>query len=177
MVNLGMEKKPTRAVFLDRDGVILPDKGHLLTVDAMTVTRRVATCLKELREAGYLLIVVTNQSAIGYGWLTFGTLNAIHAKMQKELQRGGAYIDAIYTCPHTAQDGCLCRKPKPGLFKQAIVEYNIDASRSWMIGDRHSDIAAGHNIGAWSLLVQSPDDLDKVVKSILAISDILAAKI
>ena len=161
--NRGMNK----AVFLDRDGVIMPDNGHVLAVEQVNVPEEVGGLLKRLSEAGYLLLIVTNQSAIGHGWLTFDTLDAIHREMKAELNKVGAHIDSIYTCPHTSNDDCRCRKPRTGLLDMAISQHWVDPSLSWLIGDRQTDIVAGAWVGVRGIHIDSPDMLAQAVDTIL----------
>ena len=156
-----------KAVFLDRDGVIMPDNGHVLTIEQVLVPEEVGSLLKRLSDAGYLLLIVTNQSAIGHGWLSFDTLDAIHGEMKAKLKEVGAHIDSIYTCPHTSKDDCICRKPRTGLLDMAIAQHWIDPSLSWLIGDRQTDIVAGAWTGVQGILIDSPAMLSEAVDKIL----------
>jgi histidinol-phosphate phosphatase family protein len=156
-----------KAVFLDRDGVIMPDNGHVLTVHGVEVPEEVGVSLKRLSDAGYLLLIITNQSAIGHGWLSFDTLDTIHREMKTKLNEVGAHIDSIYTCPHSANDDCRCRKPRSGLLEMAIAQHWIDPSLSWIIGDRKTDIVAGAWVGVRGILIDSPPMLSKAVDTIL----------
>jgi D-glycero-D-manno-heptose 1,7-bisphosphate phosphatase len=147
-----------RAVFLDRDGTINKYVGFLRTLDDFELIPGIAERIKELNQSGYLVIVVTNQPVIARGEVSWDDLFQIHDKMETLLGEKGAYLDAIFICPHHPDKGfpgerieykidCECRKPKPGLLLQAAQEYNIDIENSYMVGDSESDkqasLAAG----------------------------------
>ena len=143
-----------KAVFLDRDGTINKYVGFLRNINEFELINGVAEAIKKINASGYLAIVVTNQPVIARGEVTFQELEEIHNKMETELGLQGAYLDAIYYCPHHPHKGyegevpelkieCDCRKPKPGMLLKAATDYNIDLSQSYMIGDGENDIKAG----------------------------------
>lgn len=147
-----------KAVFLDRDGVINKYVGFLRDIDEFELIEGVTEAIKKINESGYLAIVVTNQPVIARGEVTYDELQEIHNKMETHLGKEGAYLDAIYYCPHHPHKGyegeipelkfdCECRKPKPGMLLKAAEDFNVDLSQSWMIGDSESDIAAGKGAG------------------------------
>ena len=147
-----------KAVFLDRDGTINEYVGFLKNADELQLLPGAAEALRHINESGYLAIVVTNQPVIARGEATMADLHKIHNKMETLLGREGAYIDDLYYCPHHPDKGfdgeipelkfeCSCRKPKPGMLFEAAEKYNIDLSRSWMIGDGRTDIEAGRAAG------------------------------
>lgn len=153
--NLSQKQK---AIFLDRDGVINKHIGFLRRVDEFELIHGVTEAVKVINKSGYLAIVVTNQPVIARGECTWEELQQIHDKMETLLGKEGAFVDAIYVCPHHKDKGfegerpeykfdCDCRKPKPGLFLQAAQDFNIDLLQSYMIGDNLSDIEAGKNAG------------------------------
>lgn len=111
--------------------------------------------LRAFREAGYLIVVVTNQSGIGRGYFNIETLDRVNDRLRDELRRGGADYDALYYCPHVPADGCECRKPKPGLILRAASELGIDLKSSYSIGDRDLDIQAGKAAGTRTVLVST----------------------
>ena len=111
--------------------------------------------LRLLQEAGFGLIVITNQSGIGRGLLTLDTLAAIHTEIQTGLERHGVRLSAIYFCPHTPADGCDCRKPKPLMAQRAAADFGFDLRESVMIGDKPADIEFGKNCGAGTILVRT----------------------
>lgn len=155
-----------RAVFLDRDGTINKYVGFLRNIDEFELLDGVAEAIKKINASGYLAIVVTNQPVIARGEVSFEELQEIHNKMETLLGEQGAYVDAIYFCPHHPHKGyagerpelkidCDCRKPKPGMLMQAAKDFNIDLINSWMIGDGENDILAGKNAGCHTALIQS----------------------
>ena len=116
---------------------------------------RCPQAIKLFNENGFKTIVITNQSGIARGYLTEEMLVQIHCKMEKELARYGAFIDAIYHCPHHPEEGCYCRKPSPELLLRAAQDFDIDLSLSYMIGDMESDIEAGKNAGCKTAFVRT----------------------
>lgn len=147
-------KNKQKAVFLDRDGTINKYVGFLMKPEEFELLPGVAEAIKLINSSGYLAIVVTNQPVIARGDVTWAGMEEIHNKMETELGKNGAYVDAIYFCPHHPHKGfegeveelkidCDCRKPKPGMLLKAAEDYNIDLSQSYMIGDTDSDVEAG----------------------------------
>ena len=141
------------AVFLDRDGTLIEQVHHLNRVDQVSLLPDAWDALRRLREGGYRLMVVTNQSVIGRGMLTEAGLEEIHSEMRRQLAEYQVAIDAIYHCPvaPSLSDQRVVehpdRKPGPGMLLRAAREHGIDLSRSWMIGDMISDLLAGRNAG------------------------------
>jgi D,D-heptose 1,7-bisphosphate phosphatase len=151
-------KNKQKAIFLDRDGTINMMKGFLTKAEDFELIEGVTDAIKMINKSGFLAIVVSNQPVIARGECTFEELENIHNKMETELGKAGAFVDAIYYCPHHPDKGfngerieykgeCQCRKPKPGLLLQAAKEWNIDLSQSYMIGDSERDAEAGKNAG------------------------------
>ena len=149
-------KNKQKAIFLDRDGTINKMVGFVTKPEQFELIEGAAEAIKAINKSGYLAIVVTNQPVIARGDCTFEELQTIHDKMETELGKVGAFVDAIYVCPHHTDKGfegerpeykcnCDCRKPKPGLLLQASKDFNIDLSESYMIGDSHRDVEAGEN--------------------------------
>jgi D-glycero-D-manno-heptose 1,7-bisphosphate phosphatase len=148
------DRAPRAAIFVDRDGVVLEMVDYLNRVDQVTLAPGVADGIRAINEAGVPLVVVTNQSAIARGMLTENGLGEIHAHMKDLLATAGARVDAIYYCPHHPNGGdnayrrdCDCRKPKPGMLRQAAEDLGLDLGRSVMVGDHATDIEAGRNAG------------------------------
>jgi len=154
---------PQAAVFMDRDNTLIEDPGYLSDPDAIHLLPGVELALKSLKQAGYALIVVTNQSGVARGLLTEEALKAIHAELGRQLGEKGASVDAIYYCPYHpegtvegyAVDSAL-RKPKPGMLLQAAKEHLIDLASSWMIGDSARDIEAGQRAGCRTIRLLVP---------------------
>lgn len=157
-------KNRQKAIFLDRDGTINRYVGFLTNIDDFELIEGTAEAIKKINALGYLAIVVTNQPVIARGELSFEGLEEIHNKMETLLGEKGAYLDAIYYCPHHPHKGyqgecpelkidCQCRKPKPGMLLKAANEFNIDLSQSWMVGDSENDIRAGQSAGCNTALI------------------------
>jgi len=155
---------PKMAIFIDRDGTINKEVGHLSKLDQFELIDGAGEAIRKINKAGILSIVVTNQPVVARGELTESDLQVIHNKMDTLLGREGAYIDRLWYCPHHPDTGfegeikelkfdCDCRKPKIGLFNQAKNLLNIVLEKSWMIGDSARDIQAAKNAGMKSVLV------------------------
>ncbi|WP_075602321.1 D-glycero-alpha-D-manno-heptose-1,7-bisphosphate 7-phosphatase [Saccharicrinis aurantiacus] len=139
-----------KAVFIDRDGVVNSDEGHyyIYKIEDFVLNPDLPSALALLKEAGFMLVLITNQGGVAKGIYTVDDVNAIHQKMQGILQAYNANFDAIYCCPHHNEvSNCECRKPKPGMLLQAAEEYDIDLSESFLIGDSLRDIQAGEAAG------------------------------
>jgi D-sedoheptulose 7-phosphate isomerase len=150
----GNQDKPV--VVVDRDGVInrnLPE--GVTTWDAFEFLPGALSALALLREAGHQVVVVTNQANIGRGILTRAQLDEIHRRMEVEITAAGGVIDAVYVCEHLPEDGCLCRKPAPGLLRKAAQEMGFSLDQTYVIGDHRSDVAAARAAGAYAVLVLS----------------------
>lgn len=153
---------PARAVFLDRDKTLIDDPGYLDHPDGVRLLPGVAEGLRRLKEAGYRLVVVTNQSAIARGKVTVDRLETIHAELRRQLTAAGVELDAIYYCPYHP-DGTVPpynrehveRKPAPGMLLRAAREMDLNLSKCWMVGDRLRDIQAGRRAGCKTVLVRS----------------------
>lgn len=130
------------AIFIDRDGTLIEEVNFLSRVEDLRVFEFSVSAIRALKDAGYLVIVVTNQSGIGRGIYTETDMHKIHDQMQTEL--GGA-IDAFYFCPHLPDEGCICRKPGLGMIEAAQADFEINIERSWMVGDKKIDIETGWN--------------------------------
>ena len=176
--------RPQKAVFLDRDGVINKYVGFLRNIDDFELEEDAAQAIRRINDSGYLAIVVTNQPVIARGEVSEEELREIHNKMETLLGEQGAYIDAVYYCPHHPDRGfegerkelkidCECRKPKPGMLLKAAEDYHIDLSASWMVGDSSSDMRAGKAAGCRTIFVGSEEneccaaDLQEAVDLIL----------
>lgn len=160
-----------KAIFLDRDGTINKSVGHLDDINKFELLPNVSEAIKLINQSGYLAIVITNQPVIARGSLSFKGLDEIHKKMETLLGNEGAYLDAIYFCPHHPDKGfigeraelkldCNCRKPKIGMLLKAKERFNIDLSSSWFIGDGFRDIECGKNGGCKTILL-GKEDLEK----------------
>lgn len=174
-------KNKQKAIFLDRDGTLNKTSGFLTSAEQFELIDGVADAVKQINKSGYLTIVVTNQPVIARGECSFEDLQLIHDKMETDLGKSGAFVDAIYVCPHHTDKGfagerpeykcqCNCRKPKPGLLLQAAKDFNIDLSQSYMIGDSSRDVEAGNNAGvkqSFKVEENQPGALKAVLDQIL----------
>jgi D-glycero-D-manno-heptose 1,7-bisphosphate phosphatase len=150
-----------KAIFLDRDGTINVDVAYLHEIDKLKFIDGVPNALAQLKKAGYLLIVISNQSGIGRGYFEREDVENLHEYMNVLLERENAGIDAFYYCPHVESDNCDCRKPNIMLYRKAIAEWNIDVVQSYMVGDKESDILAARNVGCGYGLVLSGHDISE----------------
>lgn len=142
-----------RFVVLDRDGTVIVERHYLSAPDQVELIPGAGSGLRQLREAGLGLVLITNQSALGRGFFDESCLDAIHERMRELLRAEGVYLDGIYVCPHKPEDNCLCRKPKTGLLDLAARELGFDRQASFVIGDKPCDIELGQRAGATTLLV------------------------
>ena len=143
------------AVFLDRDGTICEEMGYVNHVDRLRIFSHAAGAIGRLNQAAIPVIVVTNQSGIARNIFPESVVHQVHARMTSELAQGGAVLEAIYFCPHKAEDDCECRKPNPGLLYRAAREHAIDLAASWVVGDRYADLEMAHAAGARGILVMT----------------------
>lgn len=136
-----------KAVFLDRDGVINVDTDYVHTIEAFQFIPGVFQAVRHYKKRGYLVFVITNQSGIGRGKYTEKQYQILTRWMIGRFKEEGAAITDVYHCPHKPDEGCACRKPKPGMLHQARDEHGADLSESWLIGDKESDLGAAINAG------------------------------
>lgn len=155
---------PQRAIFLDRDGTINREVGIINDIERFELLPGVCDAIRRINRSGYLAIVITNQSVIARGDLSYEGLEEIHHKMETLLGEEGAYLDGLYYCPHHPHSGyegerkelkidCECRKPKPGMLYAAAERFHIALENSWMIGDGERDIIAGKAAGCKTVLL------------------------
>ncbi len=153
--------KKNKAVFLDRDGVVLKEVGYLDDFKKISFYKGNIEAIKLLRKYGFKLIVVSNQSGVARGYFTEDFVKKTHRLIQKKLKKHKTKIDAFYYCPHHIKDvkvkryykDCFCRKPKPGMVLKAKKRFNIDLSKSYLIGDKLTDIELGKNTGLKTFLL------------------------
>lgn len=144
-----------RFVLLDRDGTINVEREYLADPAQVELLPGAARGLRAWRELGFGLIVVTNQSGIGRGYFDTDRLNAVHDRLLQLLLQEDVTLDAIYVCPHAPENGCDCRKPRPGLVERAARDFKFLPSECVVIGDKASDIELGRAIGATTVLVRT----------------------
>lgn len=159
-----------RAVFIDRDDTIAKDVPYCSDPELFNVYNNVPGAIRRLNDAGYLVIVITNQSGIGRGYFDEGTLGRIHAKMLAQVSDGGGRIDDIFYCPHTPDDHCGCRKPEVGMGLEAIAKHRIDPAKSFMIGDSERDMEFARRLGCTGIRVSDnftfADAVDELLRSV-----------
>lgn len=145
-----------RAVFLDRDGVLIRQvEGYLTRAEEMELLPGAAEAVARLRAAGFKAIVVTNQAGVAKGHLSEAELEGLHQELRRRLRALGTDLDAIYHCPHAPEETCSCRKPAPGLLFKAARELALDLARSYMVGDATTDVEAAHRAGCFAILVKT----------------------
>ena len=167
-----------KAIFLDRDGTVNRYVGFLRNIEDLELLENAAEAIKTINASDYLAIIVTNQPVIARGEVTFDQLDEIHKKLETLLGEKGAFLNAIYFCPHHPDSGfegeikelkidCNCRKPKPGMLLKAAEDYNIDLHQSYMIGDSENDVKAGLAAGCQSIQIERNGDLLEAVRKVL----------
>lgn len=171
-----------KTVFLDRDGTINIEKNYLYKPEEFEFIKGVPEAIHKLNEAGYLVIVVTNQSGIARGYYSEEDLNILHEHINQELEKKNAHIDKYYYCPHHPTEGigkyrmtCKCRKPGVGLYEDAMRDFDIDVKHSWIAGDRLRDLNAADYFGMQKALVLTGYGLgeQKIAKDVDCYTDLL----
>jgi D-glycero-D-manno-heptose 1,7-bisphosphate phosphatase len=149
------EESPRRYVLIDRDGTIIEECHYLSDPGQVRLIPGSAEAMRTLGEQGLGLAVVTNQSGVGRGYFDLDRLEQINQRMCDLLGSEGVHLDGIYFCPHTPDDHCGCRKPRPGMIEQAAKELGFKPAQCMVVGDRETDIELGRNVGATTFLVQT----------------------
>jgi histidinol-phosphate phosphatase family protein len=148
-----MSSSERRAVFLDRDGTLMVDTSYPKDPDEVRLLPHAVAALHRLQQAQFHLVVVSNQSGVGRGLITPSQALAVHDRFINRFAEQGIHLKGVYYCPHAPEAGCECRKPAPGMILQAAHELNLDLARSFMVGDKPSDVEAGLRAGCRSLLL------------------------
>jgi D-glycero-D-manno-heptose 1,7-bisphosphate phosphatase len=173
-----------KTILLDRDGTINVDTGTVYAIDDWAFADGAVEALGILQRAGYALAVVTNQAAVADGRSSEEKVGAVHGHMLRELERVGVRVDAVAYCPHRADAGCACRKPRSGMLDSIEEQLGaIDRQGSWMVGDKESDIGFGRTVGVQTSLIRSrywdSDNLtvkpDQIVDSLLEFAQFIVA--
>ncbi len=144
-----------RAVLLDRDGTLNEDAGYLDRPESLRLLPGTVEALSSLQAAGWVLVVVSNQSGVGRGFFSQQDLDRVDARLRTLLAEAGVRLEASYYCPHAPWDACACRKPAPGLLQQAAADLEIDLANSVMVGDMIRDVQAGQAAGCRTVLLQT----------------------
>ncbi len=155
-----MSKRP--ALLLDRDGTINDDTGYVSDPERVELLPDAAIAIAKARSLGFAIIVISNQSGVGRGYFDESTVDRVNGSLVALLKGADptALVDGFYCCPHSpatdGEDSCDCRKPKPGMIINAAKEHDLDLARSWMVGDKPSDVAAGQRAGTRTVLLAPP---------------------
>ena len=144
-----------RFVILDRDGTVIVERNYLSEPDGVELLPGAASGLQKLQALGLPLVLITNQSGVGRGLFKMEAVDAVHERMMTFLEEQNIKLDGILVCPHTPQDSCECRKPKPALAKLAADRLGASPADCFVIGDKACDIQLGDNIGATTILVRT----------------------
>jgi D-glycero-D-manno-heptose 1,7-bisphosphate phosphatase len=150
---MSAEAGRARAIFLDRDGTLIDDPGYLREPELVRLLPGAAAALHRLRGQGWKLVLVSNQSGVGRGLIAPSELRAVHARLCALLADTGVQLDGSYYCEHAPEAKCACRKPRPALLRRAANDLGLDLARSFMIGDKLSDLQAGRAAGCASVLL------------------------
>lgn len=159
-----------KAIFIDRDGVINSDIGHyyIYKPEDFILNEGIIEALQQFKEAGYLLIVISNQGGVDKGMYTCDDVEAVHQKMRYLLEQKGIELSEIYYCPHHNEvQKCMCRKPSNLNIEKAIARFDIDRAQSWMIGDSDRDILAGKASNLHTLKIESNENILPFVNTII----------
>ena len=152
------------AVFVDRDGTLNEDHGYVTSPEQLVVFPAVPRAIARLNQLGARVILLTNQSAIGRGFMTAEDFHRIHHKLEDLLRAQDGKLDAVYYCPHHPDEGCACRKPNIAMIQQAAEKFSLDLPLCYVVGDKCSDLEAAHRAGAQGILVLSSDYSDAAVR-------------
>jgi D-glycero-D-manno-heptose 1,7-bisphosphate phosphatase len=142
-------------VFLDRDGTVAEEVGYMNHLSRFRLFPYAAAAIRRLKQAGWPVIILTNQSGVARGYFPEELVRQVHERMVQELEAAGARIDGVYYCPHRAEDNCGCRKPRPGLLERAAREHGLELSRSYLVSDLYADLDMAQGEGCRSILVLS----------------------
>jgi D-glycero-D-manno-heptose 1,7-bisphosphate phosphatase len=158
------------AIFLDRDGTLAHEVGYVNHLSRFRLYPFAVDAVRLINRAGLLAVVVTNQAGVARGYFPESTIHEVHAALRAAMEAGGARLDGIYYCPHHPDVGeppyrldCQCRKPRPGLLHRAASELGADLARSFVVGDRHADLALAWSVGARGVLVKTGYGLGELV--------------
>lgn len=156
-----------KALFLDRDGVInRKADGYVTDPGQLEVLEDAVRAMHIARARGFVIVAVTNQSAVGRGLMSRAQLDAVHSRLESELGRAGARLDAIYCCTHAPSDGCACRKPGAAMIERAVRDLDIDPASSWLVGDSESDVEAARRAGVRAIKIESDEPFSRLICNI-----------
>ena len=178
LVLYAMKSRLKKVAFLDRDGTLMLDEGYSSDPSMITIIPGAPEALRELRRKGYLLVVITNQSGVGRAFFTEDKVRLMNSRMSELFAAEKVSFDGFFICPHRPDEGCECRKPRPGMLLEAAEKLEIDLGNSIMVGDKMSDVEAGLAAGCrLNILVGANSskgkDSDKRVAFVEKISDVV----
>ncbi len=163
-----------RFVLLDRDGTIMEDRQYVGNPQDVALLPLAGEGLRLLRHAGWRLVVVSNQSGVGRGFFRMEDVARVHRRLEELLAEEGVEIDAFYVCPHLPEEGCSCRKPRPGMGLRAMEDFRFSPSQGLVVGDRESDVLFGRNLGMRAVLLSgdttTPSAADAVLPHLEAVA-------
>lgn len=151
-------------VFLDRDGTINEDLNYIDSPERLIIIDGASSAIRKLNSKGFKVVVITNQSGVGRGYFTKEAVDVVNKRLEEILKKDGAHLDGIYYCLHHPDDNCECRKPKIGLVEKAKKDLHIDLNKSYIVGDKISDIEIAQNIGGKGILVLTGKGKDEEKK-------------
>ncbi len=163
-----MKSIMTKAVFLDRDGVINKELGYVFRIEDFVITDDILPSLKKLQQAGFIFVIITNQSGIAKELYTHEDVAKVHANMLNIMKENGILISEIYYCYHHPDvEPCICRKPDSGMIEKAIARFNIDVSKSFFIGDKERDIQAAEKAGVKGIMIEADSPINGIAEKII----------
>ena len=157
-----------KAVFLDRDGTINIDTGYVGDPDKLVIIEGAREAIKLLKDKGFLVFIVTNQSGVARGYFSVEQMQLVNKKILDELAHKQVCIDGIYYCPHHPDEECSCRKPKPLIVNSIAAEFAVELKRSYFVGDKMSDVHTGKNAGCRTVLINSDDEVGSIEPDFVA---------
>ena len=149
------------AVFLDKDGTLIENVPYNVDPAHIRFTPRAGEGLRRMQQAGYKLIVISNQSGVARGCFSVEALRGVEERLREMLREFDVSLAGFYWCPHAPQDACACRKPEPGLILRAAEDHDIDPPQSWMVGDAPSDVEAGQRAGCRTILIETQGEAER----------------
>jgi D-glycero-D-manno-heptose 1,7-bisphosphate phosphatase len=165
-----------KLVLLDRDGTLIVHKPYLSDPDEVELLPGTVEGLRLLKEAGFLLAVVSNQSGVGRGYFGAEQVEAVNARLSELLRAEGISLDGVYWCPHRPDEGCACRKPKTGMLLQACADLGVDVADCTVVGDSDCDVALAHVLGLPAYRLVSPSNLGEAEATLRANADLSSLK-
>jgi histidinol-phosphate phosphatase family protein len=158
-----MKEIMNKAIFLDKDGTLVPDVPYNVNPKLVSIEKNSLEGLQLIKDSGFKLIVISNQSGIARGYFDIEKLRGVEDKIQQLLRVHNLKVDGFYYCPHDTNDDCDCRKPNPGLILKAAQDFNIDLAQSWMIGDILNDVEAGNRAGCKTILIDNGNETEWIL--------------